>query len=303
MGLAFDLPMSSKDPTQPRLSRRSLFRTLAIGAATPITLGFYTWQIEPFWPEFHELPMPIAGLPKAFEGARIIHLTDLHIASPSTHSYISGIIRQVNRLRPDAVFLTGDLITSGRGWIKQACDVVTGIEAPTFVSFGNHDYGRATVDGQNEVDVASYLESRLTAAGMIVLRNRAALWSRGGESLRMVGMEDLWSGRFSPATAFADASPSIPTIALSHNPDTATAVDGYAPDWILAGHTHGGQIRIPFYGALLLPIQQRQWQKGMFQLPHCRLYVSRGVGFLARARFLCRPEVPIFTLTRTNPSA
>ena len=81
-----------------------------------------------------------------------------------------------------------------------------------------------------------------------------------------------------------------------HNPDTAPALESYGADWILAGHTHGGQVRLPGWGAIMLPVQNRQWQQGLYQLRGCRMYVSRGVGYLLASRFACRPEVPIFTL-------
>jgi predicted MPP superfamily phosphohydrolase len=87
---------------------------------------------------------------------------------------------------------------------------------------------------------------------------------------------------------------------LSHNPDTAAALDSYGANWIFAGHTHGGQIRVPGYGALLLPVQDKRLQEGLYSFPKSQLYISRGVGFLARARFCCRPEVPIFTMTRAT---
>ncbi len=283
--------------TPSRHSRRRLLKALAIGASLPAALGFYAWQVEPFWPEFHELPMPVPNLPAAFEGARIAHLTDLHIFNGASREYVSGVIRQVNRLKPDAVLLTGDLVTLGRNYVKEACEVVSTLVPKTFISFGNHDYAREKVDGR-EVDVADEMEARLTAAGFTVLRNRPVQWQRGGEKIWIVGMEDLWSGRFYPGTAFASIDSPEPIIAMSHNPDTAPAVDNFNPAWILAGHTHGGQIRIPGYGAVLLPIQHKEWQQGCFKLRSARLYVSRGIGFLARARFCCRPEVAIFTMTR-----
>ena len=72
--------------------------------------------------------------------------------------------------------------------------------------------------------------------------------------------------------------------------------DGFE-GWILAGHTHGGQIRIPFVGPLRLPVVNRQWDQGLFELGRTRFYVSRGVGYLRKMRFFCRPEVPVFRLT------
>ena len=103
-------------------------------------------------------------------------------------------------------------------------------------------------------------------------------------------------GRFSPAQAFAAIDNTHPILTLSHNPDTAAVLDSYGASCILAGHTHGGQIRLPGYGAVMLPVQDHRLQKGLFRLQNSTLYVSRGIGFLAQARFWCRPEVPIFTL-------
>ena len=123
----------------------------------------------------------------------------------------------------------------------------------------------------------------------------------GGQIKRawIVGIEDLWSTRFSPADAFQGLDGRKLTIlTMSHNPDSAPHVVPYLPRLILAGHTHGGQIRVPLLGAPLLPLVDRRFDQGLFALENaCQMYVSRGVGFLMRARFCCRPEVPVFVLS------
>jgi hypothetical protein len=239
----------------------------------------------------------VRNLPPAFEGLRIAHLSDLHVSDVVPLDYVRGVVRAVNRLKPDIVFVTGDLVTHAQGWIKEACDVVAELQAPTYVSFGNHDYGRMVYGGR-AVEVSEELDRRLTDAGCVVLRNRAVELRRGGERVWIMGLEDLWSGRFSPAQAFAGVDLTSPVLALSHNPDTAAALETYGAGWVFAGHTHGGQIRIPGYGEILLPVQDRRLQRGLYEMRGARLYVSRGVGFLARARFWCRPEVPVFVARR-----
>ena len=99
-----------------------------------------------------------------------------------------------------------------------------------------------------------------------------------------------------PSLAFEGVDTSQAVIALSHNPDTAYEMDNYGASVTISGHTHGGQIRIPGIGALLLNIQNSQFQQGMIKLPNSTLYVSRGVGFLKKIRIFCRPEVPTFIL-------
>jgi predicted MPP superfamily phosphohydrolase len=288
------------EPTPPpRQSRRHFLRNLTLGLSLPTAAGAYATQVEPFWPEFHELPMPVWNLPPAFEGLRIAHLSDLHVSNSVPVSYIRAVIAEVNRLRPDVCFVTGDLVTRHEGWIDEACEAVATIAAPTYVSLGNHDYGQLTYKGR-VIEVANEIQQRLTAAGQTVLRNTAVPLRRGVDRVWIMGLEDIWSGRFSPAQAFASIDASVPVIALSHNPDTAASLDSYGASWTLAGHTHGGQIRVPGYGALLLPVQDKRLQQGLHRFPRSNLYISRGVGFLLRARIFCRPEVPIFTMTRAG---
>ena len=279
----------------PRLTRRRFLRNLAIGLAAPAVGALYVTEVEPFWPEYHEIPLHIKNLPLAFAGLRIAHLTDLHVSHRVPVDYVRGIVRQVNQLKPDIALVTGDLVTRGAGHLHEACDAVAELAAPTYVSFGNHDYGETTYKGR-ALEVSHELESRLRATGRIVLRNRAVPLLRDDDLIWIMGLEDLWSGRFSPAQACAAIDTKHPILTLSHNPDTAAVLDTYGATCIFAGHTHGGQIRIPGYGAVMLPVQDHRLQKGLFRLQNSTLYVSRGIGFLAQARFSCRPEVPIFTL-------
>ncbi len=281
----------------PRHSRRHFLRNLAAGLAFPALATAYATQVEPFWPQFHELSMPVKNLPSAFEGLRIAHLSDLHVSNAVPAAYIRAVIKEVNRLRPELCFVTGDFVTRHEGWIAEACDAVAQLAAPTYVSLGNHDYGQLVYDNRL-IEVSQEIEHRLTAAGQTVLRNTAVPLRRGADRLWIMGLEDIWSGRFSPAQAFAGIDAAAPIFALSHNPDTAAALDSYGASWIFAGHTHGGQLRVPGYGALLLPVQDKRLQQGLYNFPRSQLYISRGVGFLARARLFCRPEVPIFTMTR-----
>jgi predicted MPP superfamily phosphohydrolase len=279
----------------PRLTRRRFLRNLSIGLAAPAIGALYVTEVEPFWPQYHEIPLPVKNLPPAFAGLRVAHLTDLHVSHRVPVDYVRAVIRQVNQLKPDIALVTGDLVTRGQGHLHEACDAVAQLAAPTYVSFGNHDYGQQTDKGR-ELEVSSELEQRLRAAGCIVLRNRAVPLLRDDDLIWIMGLEDLWSGRFSPAQAFAAIDDAQPIIALSHNPDTAAVLDTYGASCIFAGHTHGGQIRLPAYGAVMLPIQDKRLQKGLFRLQNSTLYVSRGIGFLAQARFCCRPEIPLFTL-------
>jgi hypothetical protein len=290
-------------PAGPRrlLSRRQLLAGVcqfaAIGAA-----GAYGTQVEPFWVQHHDYPMPLANLPWSFQGFRMAQLTDLHAGDDVPMEYLKSVVDKVVKARPDLVVITGDLVTSSVKYANPICDVLGALPAAGIQSvaiFGNHDY-RHGDDIYTPVVLSDMLEQRLTHNGITVLRNRAMAITRSNKRLWLVGLEDLWSGEFSPGIAFAGVPANEPIIALSHNPDTAEELDAYGVQWILSGHTHGGQVRLPGVGALLLNVQNRRYQQGEYSLPHSKLYISRGVGYLRRIRFMCRPEVPTFVLQSTT---
>jgi hypothetical protein len=280
------------------VSRRVVLRNwLSCATLAAVSTG-YTREIEPFWLDEHDLPMRLRGLPASFEGFRLMQLTDLHASQNVPLDYLQSVIERVNRRRPDLVVVTGDLVTHAIEWVNPVCDVLARLQAPVIVTFGNHDYDVTSMPAGMPTRVADALEKRLAAQGMTVLRNGTTNIKHADGQLVFVGLEDLWSGRFAPDVAFAGVDGSHPVICLSHNPDTAPALDAYGPQWILSGHTHGGQVRLPGLGALVLNVQNRQYQQGQFQLPHSVLYVSRGVGYLKKVRLFCRPEAPCFVIER-----
>jgi predicted MPP superfamily phosphohydrolase len=296
-----DVPSPSIAPPQ-AISRRRLFKRLAVYAAAPVLVGAYATQIEPFWLDQHEVTIAVPGLPAPFHDYRIAHLSDLH-AGRTPWAYLERVIERVKALKPDAVAVTGDSIHHNVNWVEPASRLLGSLaraDVPVVVSFGNHEYGFERGDEEPATaDLAERFDAALTRQGCAVLRNRATSIARNGEQLWFVGMDDLWFGDFDPGKAFAAVPAGATTIALSHNPDTAEDVDHHRPRLILAGHTHGGQVRLPGLGALQLNTRNTRLDQGLFQLPlGSPLYVSRGVGYIQRVRFCCRPEVPVFRLVR-----
>ncbi len=278
-------------PTRRKFLRRLLGTGAVLGAG-----ALYATQVEPFWLDCHEVDAAIANLPAAFEGYRIAQLTDLHAGESVPISFLARAIDRVNAMNPDCVVVTGDLVTHDPDSVDPIVQVLARLRSPVYVTFGNHDYNPVGgVPGPVTV-LADELEMKLSAIGCVVLRNRSVALNRKGQRLWLVGLEDLLTTRFLPDLAFFGVPRDEPRICLSHNPDGTNALVPHQPDLILSGHTHGGQVRIPFWGAIMLPTVDRHLDQGRFQLPHGQLYVSRGVGFLARVRFDCRPEIPVFRL-------
>jgi len=303
-GSSASAPVVPHAPKTRTFSRRRLLRNL-LGFGVVGASGAYGRDVEPFWVEWHDVPMPLRNLPKSFDGFRIAQLTDLHSSHIVPLSYLREVVEQVKRSKPNLVVVTGDLVTHTLEFVAGVCDLLGELPAagiPTVATFGNHDYdigssSRGGLDGQMTA-VADALEARLTDNKVSVLRNRAMPLRHDDGRVWIVGLEDLWSGRFSPQIAFAGVRADEPIIALSHNPDTAEELDAYGAQWTLAGHTHGGQVRVPGVGALILNVQNKTYDQGQFALPRSTLYVSRGVGYLMKARLFCRPEVPTFVLRR-----
>ena len=125
------------------------------------------------------------------------------------------------------------------------------------------------------------------------------------EGLGIIGLDDRWGPFFDPAPVMSKVEASAPTIVLSHNPDTADMPFwGDFDGWILPGHTHGGQCKPPFLPPPLLPVRNRTYAAGRYDLSGDRtMYINRGVGHLLQARFNVRPEITVFTLARQRLEA
>jgi hypothetical protein len=275
---------------------RVVFNHIGATGVTVATAGHARW-VAPFRVEYTTVRMPLRNLPPSLEGFRIIQITDMHTGGNTPVEYLRAVIARVNEMDCDLVCVTGDLVSHDMEFVNTACDLLASLRAPVVVTFGNHDYS-TTYETWTSTIVAEALQHRLRSRDITVLRNQAMPIERADGRIWLVGMEDLWSGLFSPQAAFAGVDASEPMIVLSHSPDTVYPLEPFGPQWILAGHTHGGQIRIPIIGPLILPIDNKKLDKGQFQIGRTRMYVSRGVGCRVPVRFRCPPEVTTFVLER-----
>lgn len=280
-------------PARPLITRRGFLRALTLMSGAGIGVGLYTWRWEPHWVEIVERTLPIRNLPAKLKGKRMVQLSDLHIGPHVSDGYLLDTFGRVKKLAPDLVVYTGDFTSyeaDGLAHAKRLFAYLPTGKMGTFGVLGNHDYGPGWSDPKNANGIADIA----TEAGVTVLRNESAEVS----GLRVVGLDDLWAGRFDPKPVLEDLEHETPAIVLSHNPDTADLPewDGFE-GWILSGHTHGGQCKPPFLPPPLLPVQNKRYSSGEFLLTgNRRMYINRGVGHLLRVRFNVRPEITVFTL-------
>jgi predicted MPP superfamily phosphohydrolase len=278
-----------------KITRRRLLKGAAATAGLSLATGFYTWRIEPHWLQIVERDLPVAHLPSSLEGARVAQLSDLHIGPQVDDDYLLETFDRVRAIAPEIVVYTGDFTSKANEDLEHARRMFPALplgSRGTLGILGNHDYGPFW----SLASLADELSALARTAGVEILKNE----TREVDGLQIIGMGELWAGQFKPRKALATADLTRAAIALSHNPDTADNPrwDNYS-SWILAGHTHGGQCKPPFLPPPLLPVKNRRYTSGEFDLPGGRrMYINRGIGHLLRVRINARPEVTIFQLTK-----
>jgi hypothetical protein len=287
--------MHQKDSAAaPRLTRRRLLKAAGLTVGAGLAGAAYALRVEPSWTQTVHVRLPVPRLPGAWEGARIVHVSDLHCV-PTPLEHLARAMDTVAALKADLVVATGDFITNRLPETREAVAGLFDRLAPplgVFACLGNHDYGLARpAPRATDLGVAA----ALSAHGVRVLLNEAVPLVRGGQTLWLAGVEDYWCGRMDPAAAMSRVPARSPAIMLCHNPDAADACAAAGAGAILAGHTHGGQVRLPLIGAILLPVERRDRDQGLRQVDGASLYVNRGLGTVLRVRFLCRPEITVLT--------
>jgi uncharacterized protein len=291
--------------SRPPITRRRFLTASLCGAAG---LALYSGEIARHWTEVTELDIPLAGLPRVFDGMRIAQLSDIHLDNMTEPFYLRHVVQKINQMQPDAVFLTGDFVSDGltsRDYAVKAawqCGSILSelICRPLYAVLGNHD----VAVGDKEVAEA------LRGSGITVLRNTHLPIERVGGRFWLAGIDDPVWGVPDPELAIPPSIrnvPDEPIVLLCHAPDYADDLlampAGKAVSLMLSGHTHGGQVRLPLVGALELPTMGRKYVEGLFRLGNLKLYVNRGIGTIGLPfRLNCPPEITLFTL-RAAPAA
>lgn len=235
----------------------------------------------------------IANLPASFDGYRIAFLTDTHVASFMRREFYREVVNQVNRFDPDLVLLGGDFVTWERHIPLMTELLLTDLSARDgiYAVLGNHDYW-ASADG---------VVAALTARGVRFIVNRSVAIRRADDVISLVGIDEVYRGKPDLDAAFSRVDGNVPCLGLSHHPDIIDLLEDRRIDLLLCGHTHGGQIRFPFFGSVVVPSKhEARYVSGFHRVEEVLMYVSRGVGAIPPLRILCRPEVATFTLCRPS---
>lgn len=289
------------------LTRRAFVKRLFWSGATLAVGGVvYPSLIEPRRVQINRLTIPVRGLPRAFDGLTIAQLSDLHRSPAVGSRYLAHCVDLATSLEPDLIVFTGDYITHTNHFGRLG-ELVNGdrddvaeyardcarsmgrarARHGVFACLGNHDHW---YDGELVTGV-------IEEAGIPVLRNASVPARINGETLPVVGLGDMWTEHVNMARAFAGVDAPF-ALVLMHNPDFFERWPRSGSHLILSGHTHGGQVNIPFLGPPLVPsIYKKKYAHGLFRRDDSFMYVNRGVGLIyPPVRFNCPPEISIFHL-------
>ena len=271
---------------------KRIFQLSVIG-----TLPFlYSWQIEPFWIEFVKKKLPIKNLPEKLKGKTLMQISDLHVGNRFDWNFLIESFQKAQQFNPDFVVYTGDFVNHGTEEdlknLKKVMENAVFGKLGTFGILGNHDYGKSWKNLESSQKISDILQS----FGITMLNNE----QKECEDLNFIGFEDLWSPNFDPMKVMKDYDSSKANLVLCHNPDVCDkdVWNGYQ-GWILSGHTHGGQCRIPGIVTPILPVKNKKYISGEIDLGDGRiLYINRAIGHSFQVRFMVRPEITVFTLAQ-----
>jgi uncharacterized protein len=268
-------------------------RFLLVAIAILFATSVYARGVEPRWFEIKTIDVTIAGLNPVFEGYKIVQLSDLHARSGiMNRQQLEKVANLANRQQPDLIALTGDYITDSpdkaEAMLTNAFSRMKATDGVVAI-MGNHD---------REDDSHIYLERAFSKGKVNFLNNSVYSIDRYGNKLNIAGVDDVYFQRANLPLTISQLPATGTNILLAHEPDFGdTAATNNRFGLQLSGHSHGGQIVIPFLPKVKARLAEK-YTNGLYRVDGMQLYVSSGVGTtgLPQARFNCRPEISVIIL-------
>jgi predicted MPP superfamily phosphohydrolase len=268
----------------------SKFTIIAIALLTCCYI--YGSKIEPNWIEVVPIQLTIPNLTTAFDGFKIVQISDLHLSRFMPDKRLDRIIKLVNQQQADAIAITGDIITRNNSFnIRKIENKLSQLvsKSGNLAVLGNHDHW---------VEATDKLKQALVHSKINNLDNQVYVIERGTEKLAFAGMDDPFWGQGDLDKVITQLPDNIAAVLLVHEPDYLEEIAKTHKFALqLSGHSHGGQIRIPLLTPLILPYGGKRHFVGLNQVEDTVEYTNRGLGMTGLPfRFNSRPEITVFTL-------
>jgi uncharacterized protein len=254
----------------------------------------YSTVIEPLWFDIENVILTLPRLPKSFSGFRLVQISDIHAGEQWMPAQLDSVVKKAIDLKPDMIAITGDFVYSSPAMTEE---ILTQTEAaltalsshvPVYAVMGNHDHWW---------DVER-VRGALARSNVMELNNEVHTFSRDDELLHLCGVDDIYERKDDLDQVLDKLPRDGCAILLAHEPDFAdTSAATGRFDLQISGHSHGGQVIVPFVGPIVLPRHGRKYPIGLYQVGEMIQYTNRGLGMVyPYVRFMCRPEITLFTL-------
>jgi predicted MPP superfamily phosphohydrolase len=283
-----------------KIKRRTFLKSTLGTILTVLGLSsggyLYANRIEPSLLEINTLEIKHPLIPHSFNEIKVLQFSDTHIGFQYNVNQFSKLVNTMNELEPDIIVFTGDLLDEPNKFnqINQIIPLLAKLKPPLgkFSIYGNHDHG-----GYGSEIYRNIME---TANFTILLNDSKAIEGNDGSKIYLIGVDDRMLGKPDLALAQQHVPDNVFKILLSHAPDVADEASILQIPWQLSGHSHGGQVQIPFIGALITPPFAQNYPEGYYSIGEndpLSLYVNRGIGTTRLPfRFMAKPELTLFTL-------
>ncbi len=282
------------------MTRRTFLKSIAGGLISVTAAGtggyYYAKEVEPFLFDITNRKVSHQLIPPGFSGLRIVQFSDTHVGFHYTLSDLKKAIKKINALEPDILIFSGDLIDDPEGFsdAEELTEILGTLDAVygKFAVYGNHDHGGYGSDMYKEIVTRAGFELLLNEARKISLDHQ--------EHIYIAGIDDSMLGKPDIAAAVSSIPENAYTILISHAPDLADSAAPLPIHFQISGHTHGGQVQIPFFGPLVTPPHGEKYTEGLYHIGENKmeLYVNRGLGTTRLPfRFFCKPEITVYTLS------
>ncbi len=267
-------------------SRRMFIKGACGSLLGTMAVGGYSYLLEPRWVEIKRVTIKINALPKQFDGITIAQMSDIHHSKYVHKEFVRKCVRALNALNPDIIALTGDYVYCSDEFLCPVTEELAELRAKegVFAVLGNHDCRDSTSDA-------------LAKEGIRVLNNEHTPLYRKNDYIFIGGVDNLCTGHMDLKKTLLGMDDN-PKVLLCHNPDAIEEIRKTNVDFVMAGHTHGGQVSLPIYGPPVVYSKfGNRYASGLFHEGNTIMYVNKGIGVsVFPVRFFARPEITLFTL-------
>lgn len=284
------------------LSRRSFLKKTILSIffwlAIPVSVYYYAREIEPTLLTVNKRSITSSKINSAFDNFKIVHFSDTHIGFHYSLEQLNDLVKKINAEKPDIICFTGDLIDNPDTFnhFSDVAKILRALQAPfgKYWVYGNHDHGGYGTDSIKKV---------MESAQFTLLHNQSKTITKNDSIIHIAGLDDAILGNPNIEKTLENTNFDSYICLLAHEPDMADIVKEYPVDMQLSGHSHGGQIRLPFLGSIITPRLAHKYIDGehSFNDGNMKLFVSRGIGTTRLPlRFLCKPEMSVYTLNQIH---